>query len=78
VGAVEDCHVADSVDQRAGCTLGEFGEKGVAGHAIAATWGFHLDQLVIVQCAGGFCCDRVREAGVTEADDGLELVGQTT
>jgi hypothetical protein len=78
VGAVEDCHVADSVDQSAGCTLGQVGEEGVAGFAIAATGGFHLDQLVIVQGPGGFCCDRVGEAGVTEADDRLELVGKAT
>jgi hypothetical protein len=31
-----------------------------------------------VQCPGGFCRDRIGEAGVTEADDGLELVGQAT
>jgi hypothetical protein len=32
----------------------------------------------MVERPGGLCCDRVGEAGVTEADDGLELVGQAT
>jgi hypothetical protein len=76
VGAVKDCHVAYPVDERAGGALGEVGEEGVAGRAIAATRGFYLDEFVVVQRTGGFRRDGVREAGVSEADQGLQVVSQ--
>jgi hypothetical protein len=56
--------------------LGEVGEEGVAGCAIAAARGFYLDELVVVQRTGGFCGDCVCEASVPEADQGLQVVSQ--
>jgi hypothetical protein len=78
VGAVENCHIAYSKDQRAGGALGEVAEQRITGLAIAAARCLYLDELVIVQRTGCLCGHGLCQAGVSEADEGLQVVSQAT
>ncbi len=51
--------------------------SGIPGFPVAP-WALHLDELVIVKRPGCFGGDRLSEAGVTQADQGLQVVGQAT
>ena len=70
--------MAYPMDQRTGGALGEIGEQGVAGLAIAAARSLYFDELVVVQRAGRFCGHGFCQAGVSEPDEGSQIVGQAT
>jgi hypothetical protein len=53
-------------------------EQGVAGRAIATTRSLYLDELVVVQRTGCLCGHCFCQAGVSEADKGLQLVSEAT
>ena len=50
--------------------------QGIARGAIPAR-GLHLDELVIVQRARGLAHHRLGEAGIAQADDRLQGVGES-
>ena len=54
---------------------GEAGEHGIARGAVPAR-GLHLDELVVVQGAGGLGGDRIGEPGLAHQDHRLQGVGE--
>src|SRR5688572_32386176 len=74
---VEDCDVADALDQSAARLLGQLGEDAVALVAIADA-GANLHQLVSTQCGFELAGDRRRQTALADEHDGFARVGEAT
>src|SRR5688572_4466051 len=74
---VEDCDVADALDQNAACLLGQLGEDRVALIAIADA-GTDLHQLVSAQRGLELTADRWRQSALADQHNGFARVSEAT